>query len=182
MRRALQAAGKGTSGEYEARNGLPVASLDHIKEGRDDGNYSDDDHHIVSTHHPVQAPTSDPVTPVEPREGRSATRRNAEEGEGVIVQDGVGRPIAVAERKEDWELHIAGYSERMGRPIVSGWSRRDLQDKAPDLERVEYQVTYMGGTTLHGRDHLEVREWTLPALVSRDSDEDAGGGSHLGPH
>ena len=115
-------------------------------------------------------------------EDRSTAWRNAEEGEGVIVQDGVGRPIAVAERKEDWELYIAGYSESMGRPIVSGWSRRDLQDKAPNLERVEYQVAYMGAATLHGRDHLEVREWAHPALVSRDSDEDAGGGSHLGPH
>lgn len=112
-----------------------------------------------------------------PSEGSSSARRDPKVGEGVIVQDGVGRPIAVAEGKEDWELQIAGYSERMGRPIVSGWSRRDLQDKAPDLEGVEYQVTYMGAATLHGRHHLEVREWTLPALVSRDSDEDAGGGS-----
>ena len=110
------------------------------------------------------------------------TRGIAKQIEGAVVQDGFGGPVAVADGEEDWELHISGYSERMGRPIVSGWASRDLKDKAADLKCVEYQIAYVGSAALHGRDHLEIREWTLTALVSRHSNEDAGGGSTFGPH
>ena len=110
------------------------------------------------------------------------TRWTPKEVEGAVVQDCLGGPAAGLDRKEDWELNVTGYSERMGRPIVSGWSRRDLQDKASDLDRVECQITYVGTAAPYVGDDFVICEWTLSPLVSRDSDEDAGGGSELGPH
>ncbi|HUY24810.1 MAG TPA: hypothetical protein VMV09_05850 [Candidatus Saccharimonadales bacterium] len=76
--------------------------------------------------------------------GRLARRRLAESPEALIVENDAGRPVSIPEGEKDWELDISGYSQLLGRPVASGWRLRNLQDEAADLERVEYEVTYVG--------------------------------------
>ena len=68
----------------------------------------------------------------------------AESPEALIVENDAGRPVSIPEGEKDWELDISGYSQLLGRPVASGWRLRNLQDEAADLERVEYEVTYVG--------------------------------------
>lgn len=54
-----------------------------------------------------------------PGQDRSTGRRDPKEGEGIVIQDGIGPPVAVPDGKEDWDLQVTGYPERMSRPIVT---------------------------------------------------------------
>ena len=109
-----------------------------------------------------------------------AAGRLPEEDHTGIVEDRSGGPRSVAGREEDWELDVSGYSQLLGRPIVSGWRRRDLKDQAADLDCVEYEVTYVGAIAPRGRSNLYVFERAIGASVGGDADSDSGGGPEFG--
>ena len=65
-----------------------------------------------------------------------------EPDEALLVENGVGAPREVRDGREDWDLDLVGYSERLQRPIARGWRRRPqrLEDQRADLQRVDVKL------------------------------------------